>query len=1559
MAYVNGNKPIVTNGLIYALDFGNTRSYNSGSTTAKSLAFDQATTSVSGSPIFNNGILDFTSTKFIKRDGSLSALDPNGTFTVMIVGNAVSSSGTLLKQDSLNATLSTTGSLFGFGLESGDFSRSYPGFTSSSLQHVTYRYSQGTIDTFINGIPVTASAANSALTTTAVSNALFLGSGSVGFSGSLAQFYVYNRALSSDEIYETYLVSAERNGLPTISKPYSIDENVYKYVQTTGITDNNTISAISTFVSDLKSNGLWNKMTAIYPFLTTATASQAVNLKDPGVLAVDYSGSYIASSTGPVPATATDYIDLTGIRPTYAYPGINSGSSHFTALSYDPQSQVGFLGGTSLPALGGDVVIASGSKILHAFKTVGTSSFTMLNPAVTNVEVMVVAGGGGGGSSKAGGGGAGGLVYSSSFVITPGANLQVIIGNGGGRGVNGQNSVFDTITAFGGGYGGRIDAMTPGNGGSGGGAGGMHRSGDTATLGGTGVSGQGNNGGNNYPSQSLNSSEGGGGGGAGGPGQDASATLNGGAGGSGSYYPQFSLLGGSPAGWFAGGGGKGVAYSGTPGPGGIGGGATGAVNGPSPIVQPGVSNTGGGGAGGAIGGSAQGGTSGGSGIVIVSYDLPATALTGSGTGLYITEDAITGSVNNGFTAGITGSGTIGFLTVSRTGSNSYSLRKNNQQATINLAASASLTTDFFLGGANLAGNTNLSLPARIAYASVGAGLTDSEVSTYYNLVSQFQTNLKRQNTLLDNYSGAAAAYSLRRIGPSGYFGPAIRVRRDSDNSLRDIGFTSDGQLDTVGLLDFVGVTGSGFVQTWYDQSGNGNNATQATAGSQPLVVTSGSIYSEGNKIAPLFLGAQSLTFTNIPPTPNSTYIGVGKKFTSTSYQSFVAGTDLLPAYLSVDNLNRYIFNVDLEGGSSNTQIADPLGRRVLIGLARGETDQQLYDNGNLIPISYGPDGRDRNNLSIIGNGGGVYVGRFTNGTIQEVLIYNTDQSSNRTAIESNINNNYKIFGSATASFDSDYQAFITATGITEPTQSAALETLVSDLKSYGLWSKMKAVYPMVTDRNNRFAQSEDFSSTWNAESASVAPNQTTAPNGTLTADLILDITSSVPAQTFTVVNNGASAYTIDGVDNPVLTLQRGKTYDFNIDASGHPFYIMTGSGAYSVDGQYNTGVTGQGTQTGTLRFVVPNDAPDTLAYVCQFHSSMGNTITVNENSDQHYIYQTIDGDTGIVTGSEYVLSTYAKFYNTPYIAFKTNTGAQAWFDVQTGVTGSYTGSNATITNVGNGWYRCALYFTSSVATGPYNQQIHLARTNNDLTFAGTGTSGSYLWGAQFENGNLLGPYRKTEGSGFAVSGSNSMLDQMKFNLKNSADTDAAFRLVYSGSWNPGYSGIKSDAQVGTYIDTKLNPSQSLGLNDAHLAVYSNTATNLSTMAAAGAVGSSTSQFNIVLSGPNISYKINSDNTNVGSSVDNNLLGFTLANRISSTETRNARNLTLIQRPTPSTTSPNKTLWIGDWNYEPGNYYPSDLQYTITTIGDGLTDYEAKALYWIVQKFQTTLGRQVY
>jgi len=50
---------------------------------------------------------------------------------------------------------------------------------------------------------------------------------------------------------------------------------------------------------------------------------------------------------------------------------------------------------------------------------------------------------------------------------------------------------------------------------------------------------------------------------------------------------------------------------------------------------------------------------------------------------------------------------------------------------------------------------------------------------------------------------------------------------------------------------------------------------------------------------------------------------------------------------------------------------------------------------------------------------------------------------------------------ASSGIDTDAQAFLTATGITDATITTAIEDLVSDLKSYGLWTKMKAIYPLV------------------------------------------------------------------------------------------------------------------------------------------------------------------------------------------------------------------------------------------------------------------------------------------------------------------------------------------------------------------------------------------------------------------------------------------------------------------------------------------------------------------
>jgi hypothetical protein len=51
--------------------------------------------------------------------------------------------------------------------------------------------------------------------------------------------------------------------------------------------------------------------------------------------------------------------------------------------------------------------------------------------------------------------------------------------------------------------------------------------------------------------------------------------------------------------------------------------------------------------------------------------------------------------------------------------------------------------------------------------------------------------------------------------------------------------------------------------------------------------------------------------------------------------------------------------------------------------------------------------------------------------------------------------------SLTPAVDPDAQAFITAAAITDPTQQTAINTLVVDLKGYGIWTKSKALYPFV------------------------------------------------------------------------------------------------------------------------------------------------------------------------------------------------------------------------------------------------------------------------------------------------------------------------------------------------------------------------------------------------------------------------------------------------------------------------------------------------------------------
>ena len=112
----------------------------------------------------------------------------------------------------------------------------------------------------------------------------------------------------------------------------------------------------------------------------------------------------------------------------------------------------------------------------------------------------------------------------------------------------------------------------------------------------------------------------------------------------------------------------------------------------------------------------------------------------------------------------------------------------------------------------------------------------------------------------DDYGSPIIGYSMRKLDSS-YSGSAIRVREDSGNAEADIGFDGDGNLDTSALLSHTS-SNSGFIVKWYDQSGNSQDLSQATTGSQPKIVNSGSVYEVNGKPAMLFDGSDDF-LTNL------------------------------------------------------------------------------------------------------------------------------------------------------------------------------------------------------------------------------------------------------------------------------------------------------------------------------------------------------------------------------------------------------------------------------------------------------------------------------------------------------------------------------------------------------------------------------------------------------------------------------------------------------------------------------------------------------------------------
>lgn len=291
--------------------------------------------------------------------------------------------------------------------------------------------------------------------------------------------------------------------------------------------------------------------------------------------------------------------------------------------------------------------------------------------------------------------------------------------------------------------------------------------------------------------------------------------------------------------------------------------------------------------------------------------------------------------------------------------------------------------------------------------------------SYYSLIS-IMPKTPAFSFLLDTYSGAAAAYSLRKLR-SAYSGNCIRVRRSSGvPAEQDIGFVNN-VLDTASLLTFVGA-GNGFVTTFYDQSGNARDMTQSTVVNQPQIVSSGSILTLNSKPTIRLLKTINQHWSNssINVVNNASFNWVGGLTGSLTFWSLLFGVGnqsgtqgYAYAPLAYQTANDWNANNSVIWGngynsgttpkaiSSGTNLYPLNTQKTTLGIL-GSTTSQIYINGSAISQSV-------TRTSNIGNYTSMALGTNPSlsegfpGDIQEFVLWGTNQNSNASGINSNTN----------------------------------------------------------------------------------------------------------------------------------------------------------------------------------------------------------------------------------------------------------------------------------------------------------------------------------------------------------------------------------------------------------------------------------------------------------------------------------------------------------------------------------------------------------------------------
>ena len=301
------------------------------------------------------------------------------------------------------------------------------------------------------------------------------------------------------------------------------------------------------------------------------------------------------------------------------------------------------------------------------------------------------------------------------------------------------------------------------------------------------------------------------------------------------------------------------------------------------------------------------------------------------------------------------------------------------------------------------------------------------------------------------------------------------------------------------------------------------------------------------------------------------------------------------------------------------------------------------------------------------------------------------------------------------------------------------------------------------------------------------------------------------------------------------------------------------------------------------------------------------------------------------TSAQFTISVYAKSSTGKKFCFRNHDG-----------TNEIRSSDFTTTNQ---WQRFSFTFTSVL-------------TNVSICNEIAGIAGSIdIWGAQLQLG-ALSNYQPILTTPAAF-----MASQMKYNLKDARDLDAAFRLTWSGGWTYSATGATPNG-TNAYADTKFSPSANLNINSSHLSIYSRTAIgNLPQSDMGSYTASATDALTIAIAYNNScymgSYAFNAA-VNYIDFANTDSRGLYINTRTSATSLKGFKNNTIGDTSTTSVNgvlpSVNTIIGAESFNGVPISY--STKQYAFASLGNGLSDNDALLLNQIVEKYQVALSRGV-